>query len=132
MDLVVSDCVLSGDYSFKLDSAARADNAILSFRNTSFTDPVVYSNAVSHTYFTGCTFDDVLMPSGETTLTDCTFTAESLDASNLEAGETVTLINCSYNGQLVEKAVLVSNGETVILSGTDVLQVTADNLIVRG
>lgn len=132
VDLVVTDCALSGAYSFKLDSAARVDNAILSFRNTSFTDPVVYSNAVSHTYFTGCTFDDVLMPSGETTLTDCAFTAESLDASNLEAGETVTLINCSYNGQLVEKAVLVSNGETVILSGTDVLQVTADNLVVRG
>ena len=129
-DLVVSDCTLSGAYSFNLNSATKNDNAVISFINTKFTSWTSYANVAEHAYFTGCTFSYVLKPCGDTTLTNCTFTTERLDVSALEAGETVTLINCTYNGQLIEKAVLTSDGETVTISESDLIKLDTEKTVV--
>ena len=129
-DLVVSDCTLSGAYSFNLNSATKNENAIISFIDTRFISWTSYDNVAKHAYFTGCTFDDILRPYGDTTLTNCKFTKAGLDVSKLEAGETITLINCTYNGKLVEKAVLTANGEAVAVTESNVIKVDADRIVV--
>lgn len=131
-DLVVSDCTLSGAYSFNLNSATKADNAIISFIDTNFASWVSYANVAKHAYFTGCTFGGVLKPYGDTTLTNCTITSEGLDVSALEAGESITLINCTYNGQLIEKAVLTSNGGVVTISESDAIKVDNGMVVLNG
>lgn len=129
-DLVVSDCTLSGAYSFNLTSTTKNDNAIISFIDTKFTSWTSYDNVANHVYFTGCEFANVLRPYGDTTLTNCTFTTAGLDVSRLEAGEVITLINCTYNGQPIEKAVLTSNGEVVTISESDVIKVDTEKMVV--
>ena len=131
-DLVVSDCTLSGAYSFNLNSATKNDNALISFIDTRFTSWTSYANVANHVYFTSCTFNDVLKPYGDTTLTNCTFTTAGLDVSKLEAGEVITLINCTYNGQLIEKAVLTSNGGVVTISESDAIEVDNDMVVLKG
>jgi len=131
-DLVVSDCTLSGAYSFNLNSATKNDNARISFIDTRFTSWTSYANVANHVYFTGCTFNDVLKPYGDTTLTNCTFTTAGLDVSALEANEVITLINCTYHGQLIEKAVLSSNGEVVTINESDAIKVHDDMVILNG
>ena len=131
-DLVVSDCTLSGAYSFNLNSATKNDNALISFIDTRFTSWTSYANVANHVYFTSCTFNDVLKPYGDTTLTNCTFTTAGLDVSKLEAGEVITLINCTYNGKLIEKAVLTSNGGVVTISESDAIKVDDGMVILKG
>ena len=103
---------------------------IISFIDTNFASWVSYANVAKHAYFTGCTFGGVLKPYGDTTLTNCTITSEGLDVSALEAGEVITMINCTYNGQLIERAVLTSNGEVVTISESTAIQVDADKMFV--
>lgn len=131
-DLVVSDCTLSGAYSFNLTSTTKNDNAIISFIDTKFTSWTSYDNVANHVYFTGCEFANVLRPYGDTTLTNCTFTTAGLDVSKLEAGEVITLINCTYNGKLIEKAVLTSNGGVVTISESDAIKVDDGMVILKG
>lgn len=121
-DLVVSNCVLSGAYAFNINSAKTNDNAIISFIDTTFSTWTSYANVAKHAYFTDCTFGSVLRPFGDTTLTNCEFTGETLDVSELVAGETVTLINCTYKGQLIARAVLTANadGTVTVTEGTTV------------
>ena len=128
-DLVVSNCTLSGAYAFNLNSADKTDYE-LKFTGTIFNSWTSYANVVKHAYFTKCDFKNVLKPYGDTTLTNCNFAEETLDVSALEAGETITLINCTYKGQLIEKAVLTSNGETVVISESDALTVNEAKLVV--
>ena len=80
--------------------------------------------------FTGCTFEDVLKPYGDTTLTNCTFTTKGLDVSALENGETITLINCTYNGVFVEKAVLTADSEGITITDSDLIMVDGDKRVV--
>ena len=129
-DLVVSDCTFSGAYSFNLNSAAKNENAIISFIDTTFNSWTSYANVAKHAYFTGCKFGGVLKPYGDTTMTNCIITTQGLDVSALEAGEAITLINCTYNGQLIERAVLTSNGEVVTISESNAIQVDADKMVV--
>ena len=111
-DLVVSDCTLSGAYSFNLTSTTKNDDAIISFIDTKFTSWTSYDNVANHVYFTGCEFASVLRPYGDTTLTNCTFTTAGLDVSKLEAGEAITLINCTYNGRPIEKAIITPDASS--------------------
>ena len=129
-DLVVSNCNFSGAYAFNLNSAAKNDKAILSFIDTTFASWTSYANVANHAYFTGCTFKDVLKPYGDTTLTNCTFDTHGLDVSALEAKETITLINCTYNGKLIEKATVTFDGTTLTLSGSSAIKLNADKLVV--
>ena len=131
-DLVVSDCTLSGAYSFNLTSTTKNDNAMISFIDTKFTSWTSYDNVANHVYFTGCEFANVLRPYGDTTLTNCTFTTAGLDVSKLEAGEVITLINCTYKGQLIEKAVLTSNGGVVTISESDAIKVDNGMVVLNG
>lgn len=131
-DLVVSDCTLSGAYSFNLTSTTKNDNAMISFIDTKFTSWTSYDNVANHVYFTGCEFANVLRPYGDTTLTNCTFTTAGLDVSKLEAGEVITLINCTYKGQLIEKAVLTSNGGVVTISESDEIKVDNGMVVLKG
>lgn len=130
-DLVVSDCTFSGASAFNLNSTTKNDEAIMSFLDTSFTSGVSYANVANHAYFTNCTFDGILKPCGDTTLANCTFTTAGLDVSALEAGEVITLVNCTYYGTLVEKAVLTSNGTVVIVDQSNAIMVNAaDEMVV--
>ena len=113
-DLVVSNCKLSGAYAFNINSAKTNDNAIISFIDTTFSTWTSYANVAKHAYFTDCTFGSVLRPFGDTTLTNCVFAGETLDLSELVAGETVTLINCTYKGQLIARAVLTANADGTV------------------
>lgn len=111
-NLYVSDCKLSGAYAFNLNSAEKTSRT-MTFVNTEFKSWTSFANAAAHVYFTDCTFAQTLRPYGDTTLTNCTFSAEMLDVSELEEGETITLINCVYNGKKIEKAVLTATAEGV-------------------
>ena len=136
-DLSVSDCILSGAYAFNLNSAEKTDFTI-TFTDTTFKSWTSYANVMDHAYFTNCKFNDRLRPYGNTTLTGCKFADGGLlDVSCLEAGETVTLINCNYNDTLIEKAVLtatkdeegniVVNCDSVLLEIKDGEVVLADS-----
>lgn len=129
-DLSVSDCVLSGAYAFNLNSADMT-NYILSFTNTTFQSWTSYANVVEKASFADCTFDAVLKPYGDTTLTNCTFTTAGLDVSALEDGETITLINCTYNGVLIEKAVLRADGEGITITESDLIMVDDEQVVQR-
>lgn len=125
-DLNVSGCTFNGAYAFNLNSAEKTQYAI-TFSNTVFKSWTSYANAMKHAYFTGCTFEGTLKPYGDTTLTDCTFTSETLDLSGLENGEKVTLINCTYNGVAGINAELTASG---VLKGNDQVEVSAQNKLV--
>ena len=114
-DLYVSNCTFSGAYSFNLNSA-NVTGYTMTFANTTFKSWTSYANVMNHAYFTDCKFEATLKPYGDTTLTNCTFGSEStLNVSGLQKGETITLVNCTYNGVLIEKLVLTAadNGVTV-------------------
>lgn len=128
-DLSVSDCVLSGAYAFNLNSADKT-NYTLTFTNTIFKSWTSYANVVKCANFTDCTFEAVLKPYGDTTLTNCTFTTAVLDVSALENGKTITLINCTYNGVPVEKAVLTANNEGITITESDLIVVGNDKQVV--
>lgn len=128
-DLLVTDCTLSGAYSFNLNSAVKNEDAIIQFVNTNLTSWTSYANVANHVYFTGCVFNNVLKPYGDTTLTDCTFTTTGLDLSALEAGETLTMINCTYKGQQIEKAVFTNDGEMITLSENTAIMLDANNRV---
>ena len=128
-DLSVSDCVLSGAYAFNLNSADKTDYT-LAFANTTFKSWTSYANVVKCANFTDCTFEAILKPYGDSTLTNCAFTTEGLDVSALENGETITLINCTYNGVFVEKAVLAANGEEITITESNLIVVDGDKQVV--
>ncbi len=130
-DLSVSDCVLSGAYSFNLNSDQARTEYTLTFENTTFEDWTSYANVVKHASFTDCTFKDVLRPYGETVLTNCVFTKEGLDVSKLEKGETITLINCTYNGEPVEKAVLTAGDEGITVTESDLVEIKDGKLVLK-
>lgn len=111
--LDVSGCVFDGENAFVLDSGAAAGSAVIRFKDTAFDAPSSYANAAQHVYFDSCRISGVMVPCGDTTITDCEIGADCLDLSGLEEGETVTLINCTYGGQWIEKTVLTSGSATV-------------------
>ena len=125
-DLYVSGCTFGGAYAFNLNSADKTEYT-LNFNNTTFQSWTSYANVMEHAYFVGCTFENTLRPYGDTTLTDCQFGAEGkLDVSSLEAGETITLVNCTYGGVLIEKAVL-----TAVSDAEGKIVVTCDNALLE-
>ena len=52
------------------------------------------------------------------------------DVSKLEANEVITLINCRYNDQLIEKAILTSDGTEVTISQSSAMKVNTEKLVV--
>jgi len=96
-DLLVSNCTLSGVYAFNL-SATEDTEFTMKFVDTTFESWTSYANVMKCAEFANCTVQDTLRPYGDTVLTNCTFTDETLDVSKLENGETVKLVNCSYHG----------------------------------
>lgn len=115
-DLYVSDSILSGAYSFNLNSSAETEYSLY-FTNTVFESWTSYANAAESVSFTACTFNNTLRAYGDTVLTDCKFEGDKalLDLSKLEEGETVTLVNCIYKGVSIENAVLKASGGTVTI-----------------
>lgn len=123
-DLVVTDCTLSGTYSFNLNSAAVSAYSMF-FTNTTFDGWASYADVVRHAYFTDCSFLNTLKPYADTTLTDCTFTAESLNVSGLAADKTITLENCTYKDVVIDHAVL-----TAVADAEGNVTVTCDNALL--
>lgn len=129
-DLFVSDCVLNGAYSFNLNSDNKTGYT-LNFTNTTFKSWTSYANVMDHAYFTDCKFEGVLKPYGDTTLTNCVFTTQGLDVSELQNDETVTLINCTYGDQLIEKAVLTAGSDgNIAITNSTVLALNTDKMVV--
>lgn len=125
-NLVVSGCNLSGAYAFNLNSANVTDYTI-TFMDTNFYSWTSYANVAEHVYFTDCTFAANLRPYGGATLTECTFSGNVLDLSELQSGETITLINCTYNGVKIEKATLTGSK----IEGTDALKIEAGMVVLK-
>ena len=132
-NLQVSDCTFDGAYSFNLNSAETNEDAVVSFKDTTFRTWTSYANVARHVYFTDCTFEGNLRPYGDTTLANCDFAivtdAEgtvvatgTLDLSKLESGEAITLINCTYNGQLIEKAVVTCEEDVLDIIEGDAVE----------
>lgn len=121
-DLFVSDCVLSGAYAFNLISVDGSGNTehTITFVDTTFNAYTVFENMMEHAYFTGCTFNQLLKPHGDTTLTNCTITDDFLVLSALKPGETVTLINCTYKGTEEINAVFTKADEQIVQEGNTV------------
>jgi len=111
-DLFVSDCVLSGAYAFHLFNESELANTghTVNFTDTVFNSFTVFENRMEHAYFTDCTFNELLKPHGDTTLTNCVITNNFLVLSELKNGETVTLVNCTYNG---------TEGVNVVITNVD-------------
>lgn len=128
-DLNVSGCTFGGAYAFNLNSSEKTKNTI-TFSNTVFKSWTSYANVMEHAYFTDCTFEGTLKPYGDTTLTDCTFTGETLDLSALENGETVKLINCTYNGVAGINAELTRNGELVVTRGYEQVEISGQSKLI--
>ena len=106
-NLFVSNCTFSGAYAFNLNSAEKTDYTI-NFTNTTFASWTSYANVMKCAYFTGCEFKAELKPYGNTELKNCVFSAEKLDVSSLAEGTSVTLTNCTYNGVLIDSAVVTA------------------------
>lgn len=130
-DLVVSNCVLSGAYAFNINSSKTSEGAIISFIDTVFNSWTSYANVMEHAYFTDCRFEATLRPFGDTTLTNCTFSEQTLDVSELVAGETITLINCTYNGRQIARAVLTAKTDgTVEIADSAEIQLNGVKTVV--
>ena len=128
-DLYVSDCTLSGAYSFNLNTS-QATEYTLNFTNTKFESWTSYGNVVKHAYFTGCTFENVLKPYGDTTLVSCKLNDEMLDVSALVEGEIITLINCIYGDTVIEKAVITMTGGTIEITDSNRLTMNEGMIVL--
>ena len=131
-DLFVENCTLSGAYAFNLNSAAPTAYSLF-FTNTTFESWTSYSNVMKHAYFTDCTFKSVLRPYGDTTLENCEFTTEGLNTKGLEAGKTVTLINCTYNGVDIDQATVKADaeGNITVTCDTVALEIVEDTVVLK-
>ena len=131
-NLIVKDCVLSGERAFILNSSKKNENASIRFENVRFYGSVSYANAATIAEFIECTFAADVRPYGDSKMSNCTFVSEKgIDITELVTekakDETVELINCFYNGVLIERAVLTSNGDgTVTITETDLLQMVTE------
>lgn len=109
-DLTVSNCTLSGAYSFNMSNGAADERThVIRFTGCTLTGWTSFANMATRVDFVGCTFDGVLKPFGNTVLTSCTFSggkdqSRGLDVSALEVGQTITLVNCTYQGEKIENA----------------------------
>lgn len=134
--LVVTNCTLSGERAFILNTSKKNESASLSFENVTFNGNVSYANAATIAQFKDCTFAADVRPYGDSKMIDCTFSTEGIDISELlkATGEKVELINCTYNGTLIEKAVLTSNDDGIKISETSLLVVNAagDRIVLSG
>ncbi len=134
-DLFVSDCTFSGAYAFNLNSA-NATEYTLNFTNTTFKSWTSYANVMKHAYFTECTFEAVLKPYGETTLTDCVFNFDKLDISELKDGEKITLTNCIYKGVTIESATITAtagaDGNVTVSCDNVLLAISGDFVVLNG
>ena len=129
-DLNVSNCTFSGAYAFNLNSADKTGFNI-NFTNTVFNSWTSYANVIEQANFTDCRFAAVLKPYGDTVLTNCEFTVEQLDVSALEAGETITMNNCTYNGTVIEKAVVQIVDGALVVSECDLFTINEGILKIK-
>ena len=127
-DLVIVDCSFSGAKSFYMDGT-QAAGCTMTFTDTYFENDIAYKNIVDHAYFDNCTFAQLVTPCGDTTMEGCTFGWESLDVSALESGEAITLLNCTYNGVLIERAVVQVTDGNLTIEGTDLLAVKGKSIV---
>lgn len=128
-NLYVADCNLNGDNTvFVLTGGKNTANTI-HFADTHFGNHAAYANAMKHAYFSKCSFGGDLIPGGDTTLTNCHFYM-GLDLSKLEAGESVTLINCTFGHLTVEEAVLTARNGEIVIEGCDNLSVDENGMVV--
>ena len=107
----------------------QAAGCTMTFTDTYFENDIAYKNIVDHAYFDNCTFAQLVTPCGDTTMEGCTFGWESLDVSALESGEAITLLNCTYNGVLIERAVVQVTDGNLTIEGTDLLAVKGKSIV---
>ena len=127
-NLIVKNCTLSGERAFILNTSKKNENASISFETVTFNGNISYANAATIAEFKDCIFAADVKPYGDSKMTNCTFNTEGIDISELvkAAGESIQLIHCTYNGTLIEKAVLTSNGDgTITISETELLVANA-------
>ncbi len=129
-NLTVKDSYLDGTYAMNVTVKEEA-NAELVCENTAFLGWVSYAGWKTAT-FTGCTFQintnpelyNVIRPYDNTTFTGCEFKGTELYTDKLAAGDTITLVDCTFNGELITDAsVLVAEGHSaaqVIIANTSV------------
>lgn len=127
-DLYVSKCTLSGARAFNLTGTADSNHTI-NFNATVFESTVSYENKIGAANFEDCTFKSVLKPYAKTELVGCTFDGEKLYVNGLEAGETITLTNCSYNGKVIENLTITKTSSGYTLSDND--QFKIDNEVLK-
>lgn len=129
-DLTVSKCTLSGSYSFNINSKEKTDH-VVRFTSCFLNNWTSYDNVAARVEFTDCEFADVLRPYGDTVLTNCNFTDKAaekgLDVSKLANGERITMLNCIYKGQKIEKAVVIRGEDGgITITGTTLLDTNGD------
>lgn len=119
-DLVVIDSYFTGSASFVLNSDVKTDHTV-TFTDTQFVDNVSYGNGMEHAYFEDCTFSQLVTAGGTTTMTGCRFEWKNLDLSKLKSGESVTLVDCDYDGVHIARAVLTAGSDGITIEETDAL-----------
>ena len=134
-NLKVTNCTFSGAYSFNLNSSANAAGRKIDFENTTFNNWTSYANVADSVNFTKCTFNGVLKPYGNTLLEECIFVVKDGDTTGLyldglESGETITLLNCTYNNVLIKKAEITNDNGTIKITDNSLLSLLGSKMVV--
>ena len=128
-DLYLNDSTFGGVTSLKLDLTEASEYGVYANGST-FESDVDYDHLIKEANFYLCNFKGVLAAGGNTRLENCTFNTDGLDVTGLASGESITLINCSYNNATIAKAVISksSQGELTV----DNNQLMIDSTVVNG
>ena len=129
-DLYLNNSTFGGVASLVADPLGVSEYGIYA-NNTTFDAKAAYDK-IKEANFYLCNFKDVLEVGCNTRLENCTFdTYGVLDVSKLVGGESVTLINCTYKGVVIENAVIkVVDGQFVVESNQLELD-TANRLVLK-
>ena len=100
------------------------------YANGSTFENKVTCGEIKEANFYLCDFKGALEVGCNTRLENCTF-AGLLDVTGLEDGETVTLINCTYNGVTVENLVIKVVNNQIVVESDYLLIDNADCLILK-
>ena len=134
-NLKVTNCTFSGAYSFNLNSSANAAGRKIEFENTTFNNWTSYANVADSVNFTKCTFNGVLKPYGNTLLEECIVVVKDGDTTGLyldglESGETITLLNCTYNNVLIKEAEITNDNGTIKITDNSLLSLLGSKMVV--
>lgn len=130
-DLYLNNSKFSGVASLELDlDLTEACDYGVYANGSTFTSEVNYDKKIKEANFYLCNFEGALVAGGNTRLENCTFKIEGLDVSKLANGESITLINCTYNNATIENAVIKSVDGVITLEGSTQLEIDSSNKVV--